>query len=93
MLLYVRDHIDGTPISRMLVDGGAVVNLMPYPLYRKLCKQDSNLIMTNMMLSDIGRNNQIESKGVTSVELTISTNTLTFAFFVTEVEGNYSIIL
>ena len=28
--LYVRGHIDGVPISRMLVDGGAVVNLMSY---------------------------------------------------------------
>ena len=28
--LYVRGHINGKPVSRMLVDGGAVVNLMPY---------------------------------------------------------------
>jgi hypothetical protein len=27
--LYIRGHIDGKPISRMLIDGGAVVNLMP----------------------------------------------------------------
>ena len=27
--LYVRGHIDGTLVSRMLVDGGAVVNVMP----------------------------------------------------------------
>jgi hypothetical protein len=27
--LYVRGHIDGRPISRMLVDGGTAVNLMP----------------------------------------------------------------
>jgi hypothetical protein len=29
-LLYVRGHIDGKPISRMLIDGGAAVNLMLY---------------------------------------------------------------
>ena len=28
--LYMRGHINGRPISRMLVDGGAIVNLMPY---------------------------------------------------------------
>lgn len=27
--LYVHDHIDGTPISSMLVDGRVIVNLMP----------------------------------------------------------------
>jgi hypothetical protein len=37
-LLYVRDPIDGTLISRMLIDGEATINLMPYSLYRKLGK-------------------------------------------------------
>jgi hypothetical protein len=36
--LFVHGHIDGIPIAKMLVDGGAAVNLMPYSLYRKLGK-------------------------------------------------------
>jgi hypothetical protein len=28
--LFVRGHIDGIPIAKMLVDGGAAINLMPY---------------------------------------------------------------
>jgi hypothetical protein len=35
----------------------------------------------------------IETKGVTSIELTIRTNTLVAALFVVEVEGNYCVIL
>jgi hypothetical protein len=34
--LYMKGHINGKPISRMLVDGGAMVNLMPYSLFKKL---------------------------------------------------------
>ena len=34
--LYLRGHINGKPVSRMLVDSGAIVNLMPYSLYKKL---------------------------------------------------------
>jgi hypothetical protein len=34
--LYVRGHIDGRPISRMLVDGGAAINLMSYSVFKKL---------------------------------------------------------
>ena len=34
--LYMRGHINGRPISRILVDGGAIVNSMPYSLYKKL---------------------------------------------------------
>jgi hypothetical protein len=37
-LLFVHGHIDEVPIAKMLVDGGAVVNLIPYSLYRKLGK-------------------------------------------------------
>ena len=46
--LYMRGHINGRPISRMLVDGGAIVNLMPYSLYKKLGRLDEELIKTNM---------------------------------------------
>jgi hypothetical protein len=62
-LLYVCGHFDGTPIFRMLIDGGAAINLMPYLLYRKLDKQDNELTRTNMMLSGVGSNSPIEDDG------------------------------
>ena len=34
--LYMRGFVDGKPMSKMLVDGGASVNLMPYTTFRKL---------------------------------------------------------
>jgi hypothetical protein len=34
--LYMKGYINGKPISRMLVDGGAIVNLMSYSLFKKL---------------------------------------------------------
>jgi hypothetical protein len=89
----VRGHIDGVPIANMLVDGGAAMNLMPYSLYIKLGKQGDELVKTNMMLSGVGTNSSIKAKGVTSVELTIGTKTLAAAFFVADVERNYSLIL
>jgi hypothetical protein len=66
---------------------------MPYSLYRKLGKQDDELVKTNMTLSGVGTDSSIKAKGVTSVELTIRTKTLAAAFFVADVEGNYSLIL
>jgi hypothetical protein len=91
--LFVRGHIDGISIAKMLVDGGAAVNLMPYSLYRKLGKQDNELVKTNMTLSGVGTDSSIKARGVTSVELTIGTKTLAVAFFVADVEANYSLIL
>jgi hypothetical protein len=70
--LFVRGHIDGIPIAKMLVDRGGV-NLMPYSLYRKLGKHDDELVKTNMTLSGVGTDSSIKAKGFTSVELTIGT--------------------
>ena len=49
--LYLRGHINGSPLTRMLVDGGAVVNLMPYSVFKKLGLRDEELIKTNMVLN------------------------------------------
>jgi hypothetical protein len=52
----MKGLVDGKPMSKMLVDGGASVNLMPYTTFRKLGKGPEDLIKTNMMLKDFGRN-------------------------------------
>ena len=73
------------PISRMLVDRGAIINLMPYSLYKKLGETDEELIKTNMTVSGVGGGDPIGSRGVASIELTIGSKTLATAFFVSEV--------
>jgi hypothetical protein len=52
--LYVRGHIDGKPISRMLIDGGAAINLMLYVVFKKLGREDDELIKINLMLNSVG---------------------------------------
>jgi hypothetical protein len=49
--LYIRGHIDGRLISRMLIDGGAVVNLMWYSIFKKLGREDGELMNTNLTLN------------------------------------------
>jgi hypothetical protein len=90
--LYVRGHIDGKPISRMLVDDGATVNLMPYSVFKKLGREDNELMKTNLMLNGMG-GNPMKVRGVVSMDLTIGSKSLATAFFVIEVQGNYSVIL
>jgi hypothetical protein len=51
--LYVRGHINGMSISRMLVDNGVAVNLMPYLVFKKLEKEDGELMTTNLTLNVI----------------------------------------
>jgi hypothetical protein len=60
--LFVCGHIDGILIAKMLVDGGATMNLMLYSLYRKLGKKDDELVKTNMMLSGVGTDSSIKTE-------------------------------
>jgi hypothetical protein len=90
--LFIRGHIDGKPIGRMLVDGGAGVNIMPFSVFCKLNRKESELMKTNMGLS--GFSGELsEAKGVISMELTVGSKTLPTAFFVVDVKGRYNILL
>ena len=32
--LFVKGRVDGQPISKILINGGATINIMPYAVYR-----------------------------------------------------------
>jgi hypothetical protein len=81
--LYVRGHLNRMPVARMLVDGGAAVNMMPYSTFKKL----------DMMIMGIGGDGPIGPKGIASMELTVGSKTIPTAFFIVEVQGNYNAIL
>lgn len=38
--LFVRALIEGWPIGRVIVDGGAIVNVMPTSFFKKLGKSE-----------------------------------------------------
>jgi hypothetical protein len=90
--LYIRGHIDGKPVSRMLVDGSAAINLMSYTVFKKLGREDDELVKTNLTLNGMG-GNLMEARGAIFMELTIGSKSLATAFFIIEVQGNYSVIL
>jgi hypothetical protein len=91
--LYMKGHINGKPISRMLVDGGSIVNLMPYSLFKKLGGSDDELIKTNMTVSGVRGGEPMGAKGVISMEITVGSKTLATTFFVAETQCNFSLIL
>jgi hypothetical protein len=68
----------------MLIDGGAAVNLMLYFVFKKLEREDDELVKTNLTLNNLG-GNLMEDRGVVSMELTIRKKSLAIAFFVVEV--------
>ena len=88
----MKGFVEGKPMSKMLVDGGASVNLMPYTTFRKLGKGPGDLIETNMMLKDF-KGNASKTRGAMNVELTIVSKTLLTTFFVIDGKCSYSLLL
>jgi hypothetical protein len=90
--LYIQGHIDERPISRMFINGGATVHLMPYSIFKKLRREDDEIVKTNLMLNSVG-GNPMNARGIVSTELTVWSKSLATAFFIIELQGNYSVIL
>ena len=90
--LFVNGRVDRQPMSKIFIDGGAAINIMPYTVYRKLGKGDLDLTKTDMMLKDF-EGNVSAVKGAICVELTIGSNTLPTTFFVISGKGAYNLLL
>jgi hypothetical protein len=90
--LYLKGYINGQPVSRMLVDTGAAVNIMPYAVLRRLGHSVGDLIKTNIMLSDFNEQTS-EAQGVLSVDLTVGGKTVPTSFFVVNSKGSYTVLL
>ncbi|KAG0548792.1 hypothetical protein BDA96_01G197800 [Sorghum bicolor] len=89
--LFVKGKVDGQPMTKILVDGGAAINIMPYAVYQKLGKGDQDLTKTDMMLKDF-EGNVSPVKGAICVELTIGNKTLPTTFFVISGKGAYNLL-
>jgi hypothetical protein len=90
--LHIKGHINGVPVHGMLVDSGAI-DVMPYPLYKKLGGTDDELVKTNMTIIGVGGGTPIPARGIANMELTVGSKTLATAFFVADVQGSYNLIL
>ncbi|GKV36587.1 hypothetical protein SLEP1_g44699 [Rubroshorea leprosula] len=90
--LYIKAHMDGTPISRVLVDNGAAINVLPTCMLYKIGKSLADLVHTEVTISDFtgGVNH---SRGVLPVELTVGNRTPMSAFFVVDTVATYNALL
>lgn len=89
--LHIRGLLEGKPLNRMMVDGGAGVNVMPLKVFEKMGFQEE-LLKTNTSLSGF-TGALTEARGVFSVELTVGSKTMPTAFFVVDVQSRYNSLL
>jgi hypothetical protein len=90
--LYLKGRVNGKPLTKMFVDGGAAVNVMPYTTFRKLGMGPGDLAPTSIILNDFA-GNPLDTKGCVHVDLMIGSKTLLTTLFVIEGKGAYSLLL
>jgi hypothetical protein len=90
--LYLKGYVNGKPLTKMFVDGGAAVNMMSYTTFRKLGMGPEDLTPTSIILNDFA-GNPSDTEGCVHVDLMIGSNTLLTTFFVIEGKGAYSLVL
>jgi hypothetical protein len=90
--LYLKGYINGHPVNKILVNTGAVVNIMPYLVLCRLGHSTEDLIKANIMLSDF--NGQAsEAQGVLNVDLTVGSKTVPTSFFIVSSKCTYTVLL
>lgn len=90
--LFMKGFIDGKPMTKMLVDGGAAVNIMSYAVLRKMGKGKEDLTKTDMMLKDF-EGVVTPARGALCVNLTIGSKTLPTTIFVINGKVSYNVLL
>ena len=73
--------MNGKPISRVLIDGRAVLNVMPYNMVKKLGKSYKDLRGTDMTMSNFTKGST-PALGFLIAKLTVGSKLTNIVFFV-----------
>ncbi|KAM1469923.1 hypothetical protein ACFXTO_041037 [Malus domestica] len=90
--LYVMAQIEGYPISKIFVDCGATVNIMPVSVMKALRRSTDELIPSGITMSSfVGDKSQI--KGVLLLKVNIAGRNQMTVFFIVDSKTEYNAFL
>ena len=90
--LFIKARAEGKIVKRVLVDGGAAVNLIPEHVVKKLDKSCSDLMPHNMVITDFNGKTS-RSPGCIALDLKVGSVTRTTMFVVVPSQANYNLLL
>ena len=90
--LYIMTHMNRKPINRVLMDGGAVFNVMPYSTVEKLGKSHKDLKKTDIIMSNFTGKITL-ALGCLITEFTVGSRTANTLVFVVDGRPGYIILL
>lgn len=90
--LHVKAIIDGRPTNRVLIDDGAAVNLMPRAMFKRLGKNESDLIPTDVVVTDFSGKTS-PSDGVVMLNIQVETVERMTLFVIVPAKSSYNLLL
>ncbi|KAM1945855.1 hypothetical protein ACFX13_000786 [Malus domestica] len=90
--LYVTAHIEGYRVSKVFVDCGAIVNIMPVNVMKALRRSNDELIPSGITMSSFVRDKS-HTKGVLPLAVNIDGRNHMTAFFIVDSKTEYNALL
>ena len=90
--LYIKAHLNGKPISRVLIDDGSVMNVIPSRTLVMLGRTEEDLIPTDVTMSAF-TGEVTKVLGVLPMEITVGSKTSLTAFFIVNSSASYNVLL
>ena len=89
---YIKVHINGSPVNKVLVDNGAAINILPYKMLSKLAKTEEDLTPSDMAVNGFTGEPTI-TKGIIPIQVIVGSKVTTTAFFVVNTKSAYNALL
>jgi hypothetical protein len=90
--LFIQAKINGVGVNKVLIDGGATVNLIPQSLLGKIGLVDSDLKPHNIVLTNY-EGTTGNSLGAVEVDLIVGSVKRTTTFMVVSSKANFNVLL
>ncbi|XP_075479465.1 uncharacterized protein LOC142520354 [Primulina tabacum] len=87
--LYIKAHLNGKPVSRVLIDNGSAVNVLPIKMLKSLSKTEEDLIPTEVSVAALTRETT-KTIGVFPADVYLSS---LCAFFVVNSSAKFQALL
>lgn len=90
--LYVKAFLDGVSVEKVLVDNGAIVNILPSKTLKAIGKSVDDLLPTEVNISNFFGGSS-EARGVVTLQLQVGSRLMGTTFFVIDSTSNYNVLL
>ena len=81
--LFITANFGGVPVPKVMVDGGAAINLLPHRMLSKMGRTEKDLIPTRLTVTNFA-GGITKTHGILDVDVIVGSKELKIAFFVVD---------